>query len=196
MTFACRSDFSMELRDLRPEDLFLFRAITTAIAEAEAFPWLADPVEGEDPEANSIREDWEHFVRPEILAHSQREVDIFLADLAQAKPMAGNPPPSQPQEGGAEVGEETDDDDLFFSTLDSGFRVEIPTAHVEAWYGALNQARLAIDSRYRFSSHQISPPDLEQMPPEKQLAFWQWITFAATQEALLACMEARFDSGD
>jgi hypothetical protein len=193
MTFAGRSDFSLELRNLRPEELFLFRAITTAIAEGENFPWLADPVVGEDPEAVEIRDDWENFVRPEIIASGQREVDILISDLAKAEPMAGDTGHSAPSPGEEETTE--DDDELFFATMDPGFRIEIPAAHVDAWYGALNQARLAIESRHRFSSRQVSPSELEGMPPEEQLAFWQWIAFAATQEALLRCMEARFDSG-
>jgi hypothetical protein len=193
MIFAGRADFSMELRNVRPEELFLFRAITAAIAEGENFPWLADPVVGEDPEALEIREDWENFVRPDIMATSQHEVEVLIADLAKAEPMtgdAGQPIPATDQEETIE-----DDDDLFFATMDPGFRIEIPAAHVDAWYGALNQARLAIESRHRFSSRRVSPSELEGMPPEEQLAFWQWITFAATQEALLRCMEARFDSG-
>lgn len=193
MTFACRSDFSMELRDVRPEELFLFRAITAAIAEGESFPWLADPVVGGDAEAVGIREDWENFVRPEIMASGQREVEILIADLAKAEPMTGN-------EGNAVVSPEAegaleDDDDLFFAKMNPGFMIKIPAGHVDAWYGALNQARLAIESRHRFSSRRVAPSDLEMLPPEGQLAFWQWITFAATQEALLHCMEARFNSG-
>ncbi|MFM7181122.1 MAG: hypothetical protein ACKO2G_06625 [Verrucomicrobiales bacterium] len=193
MTFACRSDFSMELRNLRAEELFLFRAITAAIAEGDSFPWLADPVVGEATDAVEIRDDWENFVRPDLMAASQREVDVLIADLATAQPMAeetGDPAPV-PEED--QPGDE--DGDLFFATLDPGFMVEIPSAHIDAWYGALNQARLAIESRHRFSSRRVEPADLEAMSPEEQLAFWQWITFAATQEALLRCMEARFDSG-
>ena len=193
MTFACRADFSMELRDLRPEELFLFRAITAAIAEGENFPWLADPVAGDDAEAAGIREDWENFVRPEIMAAGQREIEILIGDLAKAEPMAGDKGhvvPTSEEEGSIE-----DDDDLFFAKMDPGFMIEIPAGHVDAWYGALNQARLAIESRHRFSSRRVAPSEVEEMPPDKQLAFWQWITFAATQEALLHCMEARFNSG-
>lgn len=193
MTFAFRADFSMELRNLRPEELFLFRTITATIAEGDNFPWLAEPVIGEDPEAIEIRDDWENFVRPDIVANSQREVEILIADLAKAKPMLADTPqaaayPEQPESI-------DDDDDLFFAKMDPGFMIEVPGAHVDAWYGALNQARLAIESRHRFSSRPVAPSDFETMPPDEQLAFWQWTTFAATQEALLHCMEARFNSG-
>lgn len=200
MLILCRSDFSMEIRDARPEQLFLFRAITAAIAEGENMPWLADPVSGpEDDETLALREDWENFVRPDLMASSQREVEILIEDLARAEPMGSggktreeHEPPEDNQGDGDDA---ADDDDLFFATQAPGFRILIPADHVEAWYGALNQARLAIESRHSFSNRRPEPSEIDDLPPESRLAFWQWMLFAATQEALLGCLEAKFESG-
>lgn len=195
MILVCRDDYSMEIRNARPEHLYLFRAITAAIAEGENQPWLADPISGaEDEETAALRDDWENFVRPDLMASSQREVEILIADLAKAEPMGsqtGSAPPNPDPEGN----EDEDDDDLFFASMDPGFRIAIPADHVEAWYGALNQARLAIESRHGFSNRRPEPEEMDTLPPEARLAFWQWILFAATQEGLLGCLEARFDSG-
>ena len=191
MRIACLPDFSMELRNLSPEDLFIFRAITAAIAGGENIPWLSAPVIGGDEETRAICEDWENFVRPDLMANSQREVEILIADLADARPIGSGESPDAVKTDPEAV----DDDDLFFAPMDQGFLVKIPANHVDAWYGALNQARLSIESLYRFSSKRVEPSELEAMTPETQLAFWQWVTFAATQEALLGCMEARFESG-
>lgn len=197
MIIVCRSDFSMALRNMRPEQLFLFRAITAAIAESENLPWLAEPVSGpEDENTREVKEDWENFVRPDLIADSQREVEILIADLAKAEPMAGEEQsPISPSDDSESDDGGDDDDDLFFAKMAPGFRVEIPAAHVDAWYGALNQARLAIESRHGFSTRRPEPSEIDELPPDTRLAFWQWMIFAATQEALLGCMEARFDAG-
>ena len=63
--------------------------------------------------------------------------------------------------------------------------------NVESWFGALTQARLAIESRHRFGGVRPEPEELESWPAERQSAFWQTSFYGAIQEGLLFCMEQR-----
>jgi hypothetical protein len=62
--------------------------------------------------------------------------------------------------------------------------VQIPKEDAENWYGALNQARLALEARYKFGpSEEIE--DLEEFPDEKRSAYVRNQFYSALQGVLL-----------
>ncbi len=81
--------------------------------------------EPDDPEADDINADWREYTLPDFREDFARQLDTVQADLATATEKPGN------SEG------------PFHDVL-------VPLDHVDAWYGALNQARLVMQERYRF----------------------------------------------
>lgn len=60
----------------------------------------------------------------------------------------------------------------------------IPRQDAEEWYGALNQARLALEERYRFGPTE-GIEDLAQFPPAKRTAFIRSQFYCTLQSILL-----------
>lgn len=188
MMIAVHGDFSVHIRRLRAEHLAILQALPMALAAANPF-WTRDPVSGPDDDTTrAVREDWENFVQPELRSRCEGEIAVFLADVAdaQADPVEAHDP-LQALAGG-------DDDDHIFFPEDEGpyHRIPIRPEHVEPWYGALNQARLAIESVHGFGSGLPPFQEIENWPVPRQAAFWQSRLYGAIQEALLGCMEAKF----
>jgi hypothetical protein len=83
---------------------------------------LSDPQDEDDRGFNS---DWRDQVLPDLQSEFNDQLDTVNEDLKAATQSAG-------------------EDDL------PEFAFEIPFAHIDHWYGALNQARLVMNERYRF----------------------------------------------
>lgn len=177
MIVAVHQDGSVFMGDLLEQHLVMLGAVPAVIAMADKPLWARDPVEGGDPMLDTLREDWKLIVEPELQAHGESEVAVMLRDLSRAaaqdhavSPLAGD------------------------AAGDGMFQLLIPAAHVEPWYGALNQARLAIESVHGFAGQDPEDREFDQWPPEKQFIFWQFRVYGALQEGLLASMENRFEA--
>jgi hypothetical protein len=86
---------------------------------------LQDAVrELDDPGHEHLNDDWRECVLPELRTKFSKQLDVVRDDVATAR--------STSAKGGPR------------------FEFVIPFDHVEAWYGALNQARLVMQERYGF----------------------------------------------
>ncbi len=190
MIIAVHGDYSVHIRRLRSEHLAILQALPTALAAARPF-WTRDPVSGPDDDTTrAVREDWEIFVQPELRSLCETEVAVFLADVATAHPDTLEP--SDPLH--ALLGnDEEDDAHLFFPEEEVPYhQILIRPENVEPWYGALNQARLAIESLHGFGPELPSIQEIEIWPDTRHAAYWQTRVYSAIQNGLLECMEAKF----
>ena len=78
----------------------------------------------DEPRHEQLNEDWRECVLPELRTEFSRQLDVVRDDVATARPSS--------TKGGPR------------------FEFVIPFDHIEAWYGALNQARLVMQQRYGF----------------------------------------------
>lgn len=65
--------------------------------------------------------------------------------------------------------------------VDGEGQLDIDADDAGLWYGALNQARLAIEARYHFSLGELLPND----PPERRSAFFRSQFYLDLQQLLL-----------
>lgn len=100
--------------------------------------------------------EWDDLVVPELADLFSGQVDHVAKAVASA----------------IEQGEE-DSGELF-----------IPREDAREWYGALNQARLALESRWGFCGDEEDPP-LEGAPPQKRFAFVRSQFYLVLQGLLL-----------
>lgn len=104
--------------------------------------------------------EWEEVVIPELRSLFNGQVSCVVEEVRRAQEHA-------------ETGQE-----------EARGEVRIPKADAEKWYGALNQARLALEDRYRFG-----PPeeieDLDAFSDEKRSAFVRNQFYSALQGVLL-----------
>ena len=100
-------------------------------------------------------EDWQEFVVPEL----RSLFDSQLASVAQAIEQAA-----------AAVDNEAGP-------------LPIPRSAAEDWYGALNQARLALEDRHHLHQHPEAAP--ESMPPARRSAWFRSQFYLAVQGILL-----------
>ncbi len=61
--------------------------------------------------------------------------------------------------------------------------VEISPDQAELWYGALNQARLALEEQYRFGGNEPPPPT---DPPERRSGFFRSQFYFEIQQVLIS----------
>ena len=85
--------------------------------------------EPQDDVEDTIVADWQEHVIPELQLEFSRQLDLVSEDLEKVR--------RQNLEADGEGAGEM-------------YEFTIPFDHVEQWYGALNQARLVMQARYRF----------------------------------------------
>ena len=93
-----------------------------------------------------LKQDWEHYVHPELKSHFQSARDTVVKDLSRMKPEIA----SGSDELAANQGNDTT------------FRLQIPSKHYDAWLSALNQARLALGAKYHLDETDLN--DLDRLP--------------------------------
>ena len=106
-------------------------------------------------ENHQAGEDWQEFVAPELRSMFDSQLATVGAAIEEAAAAADNGPGP----------------------------LTIPRPAAEAWYGALNQARLALEERHRFHNHPAAPPD--SMPPERRSAWFRSQFYLVVQGILL-----------
>lgn len=139
-----------------------------------------DPMDpGDDsPEARDLRDDWMNLVVPELLDHFDAQISKVAADLDARVP--------------GECGDEFlvgfgDHGEL--PELGGHCNVRIPREHVEDWYGALNQARLALDARYDLSGEIEPVGALETQSPAWRQAWFHSRFYGMLQMPLMEVMQ-------
>lgn len=128
-----------------------------------------DPVRpDEDEMGDEVNNDWRELVEPELRALFASQIDILTTDLKTAQrhqpgdfedEFSAGEDDSSAMEGADSEFEEEDEYGLEERGPAPGevyYHFVVPFDHVEAWYGALNQARLVMQERYQF-------PELETM---------------------------------
>lgn len=121
---------------------------------------IGDPTNDEDDEIN---EDWREHVLPEMIEEFARQLDVVGDDLKAAERFEDR--------GG--------DDEYGFV---------IPADHIERWYGALNQARLVMQERYRFPELETDEAIEELLRSDRFGPFLISRFYTEIQECLLKVM--------
>lgn len=104
--------------------------------------------------AGEDAEDWEELVQPDLEAGFEDQIDTVSAAIHAAALAASEGPGS-----------------LFIEKADG-----------EKWFGALNQARLALHSKYDFSDEEA---DVDEMDFDKRSAFFRYQFYMVIQDVLL-----------
>jgi len=104
---------------------------------------------------------WEDIVVPDLQHHFSSQIEHVLKVIREAKKRAPD----------HEKGE-------------SAVEIHIPREDGELWYGALNQARIALESHYKFGP--IDEIDvLETLSPKKRDAFLRERFYMSLQSVLI-----------
>jgi hypothetical protein len=108
---------------------------------ARMFP---SPVPREDSlREGEFLEDWSDFVTDDLETQFASDVGIVLADLDSAVPQRSTK-----------------------ETSERRLRLDVPLEHAQAWFSALNQARLMLDQKYKL--HLESDGDFEPVLREEE----------------------------
>ena len=117
-----------------------------------------------DPSAEKeICAEWKSYVEPELRRLFRSATETVAADLAQ---LNGNEK----------------------SLRNRSLR--IPFEHADAWLSALNQARLVIAEKYKFSDEELNDHDRSPIGSRRDLGLFQVNFYGFLQEFILREMEA------
>jgi hypothetical protein len=105
--------------------------------------------------ATGMGEDWDELVVPDLQSLFDSQLGAVAHAVEQAAATAAN----------------------------GNGSLAIDRAGAEAWYGALNQARLALEQRHRFHEHGPGTP--AAMPPGRRSAWFRGQFYLAVQSLLL-----------
>jgi hypothetical protein len=94
---------------------------------------LPSPISSRDAEGEEeFIADWQEFIAPELESQFASDVGTLLADLDEVQVVADTVP-GTPRH----------------------YRLDVPLEHAPAWFSALNQARLLLDSRHALHSEDV-----------------------------------------
>ncbi len=184
MRVGVREDGGVVLDRVAPVEWVMLRELPEIAASGRGV--ALDPLgkevdETTDYDAASLREDWSQFVEPELRSHFAGQVALLAGDLEAAETMdASDDPESLIGDGD---GEERGD-----GKPQRWMRIVIPADHVEPWYGALNQARLALEASERLGPALELIEELAEMDPRRRRLAVLFLFYGGVQEALLGRM--------
>lgn len=161
----------MRIHRLKSKGLVLSRMPEAQLRLLQQIPLHADPT-GSFPAENRLYQspvktplddtedelisDWQDHVLPDLRRDFARQIDCVADDLSRVR-REPEPPPAAPtalRESGWDEDEDEDehedDHDQEQDPPGAKYTLVIPLDHAEAWYGALNQARLVMQERYHF----------------------------------------------
>ena len=196
-------DGSIRLTLLNPWDVQTFRSLP-ALADFSKDPkaekrMLPAPAIDSDlsPE---MAIDWVEYVVPELRESFAENLAVVMADLATLTEVPDDPA----EDGGADPAMEenraeqensgspgddsaksTAPDKSVISEESAGpavphFALTIPADHAEAWFRAMNQARIVLSKRYGIDSEHV--PELARLLEAGQIEFWfQYELFVSLQ---------------
>jgi hypothetical protein len=155
----CRRNDEIEISELDPFLAELLRQIP-ASADPEGVPaaeqrLFSPPANGKEKE---ICAEWKLYVEPELRRLFRTATETVSADLEQ---LNGN-------------------EKKFTNRI-----LRIPSKHADAWLNALNQARLVIAAKHRFSDSELSDQFRSPIGSRRDLSLFQVNFYGFLQEFIL-----------
>jgi len=198
-------DGSIRLSRLNPWDVQTFRSLPaladyTAAPEAERRLLPTPAIEADlTPE---MAMDWVEYVVPELRGSFAESFTTVLADLetlsrdpgpeaddsgdevnADGDEEEGNPEPSGQESSARETPRQNASPQAVEEIQEPSmphFVLTIPADHAEAWFRAMNQARIVLSVRYGIDSERV--PELGRLLEAGQLEYWfQYELFVSLQ---------------
>ena len=157
-----REDEALRISDLDPFLAELLRQIPGS-ANPEGTPTAEARLFVEPSSEKEICAEWKSYVEPELRRLFRSATETVAADLAQ---LNGNEK----------------------SLRNRSLR--IPFEHADAWLSALNQARLVIAEKYKFSDEELSDHDRSPIGSRRDLGLFQVNFYGFLQEFILREMES------
>lgn len=159
----------MKIRRVKSKGLVLSRLPAAQLRLLQQIPLHADPAGSPAAEErlyqspvkvplddidDELINDWNDHVLPDLRSDFTRQIDCVSDDLRRVR--RERPSPATADPALREQGPDEEDDEKSAIPTGDSYELVIPTDHVEAWYSALNQARLVMQARYKF-------PDVENL---------------------------------
>ena len=203
MIYGITEGFGLVLDAVPAPLVEMLRRIPAVIAAHGGLAGTLDPVAGrDDPDSQAVREDWKMVVEPELEEAFTGEVRVLIEDLEAAGPAhfdeadfddEDEDEADDPDADEEDLDDDDDDFDGAESLLDGMFfRIVIKPERIEAWYGALNQVRLALEAAHGFGDERKVVADLPAWSEEKKRAWLLNTHYQRLQMLLLTCLEAQF----
>jgi hypothetical protein len=158
----CREGESLRVSDLDPFLAELLRQIPIS-TNPEGVTGAEERLYVEPSSEKEICAEWKSYVEPELRRLFRSATETVAADLAQ---LNGNEK----------------------SLRNRSLR--IPFEHADAWLSALNQARLVIAEKYKFSDEELNDHDRSPIGSRRDLGLFQVNFYGFLQEFILREMEA------
>jgi len=157
MRFRRAAGDSWEIRDIHP----LFAGLLAELPKVAARHKKAQARLYPDPVGTSgdaeLRRDWKEHVRPELERLFASSRDVVAHDVTA----------------------------LAHDADARGTRLVIPSAHLDAWLNALNQARLIIVEENKFGESELGHRELPDLATKRGLALLKVHFYAHLQELLV-----------
>ena len=196
-------DGSIRLTRLNPWDVQTFRSLPALAdysqdAKAEKRLLPAPAIDADlSPE---MAMDWVEYVLPELRESFAENLSHVMADLAT---LTEEDPDGEEEEEGDEEEEDDNEEDIEAAGDDHEeadpvpatpagpsvlppepvvphFALTIPADHAEAWFRAMNQARIVLSARYGIDSEHV--PELAKLLEAGQIEYWfQYELFVSLQ---------------
>lgn len=184
MRLGVREDGGLVLDRVAPVEWVMLRELPDIVKNGRGLD--LDPLGNEvdettDDEVASLKEDWKDFVEPELRDHFTGQVAVLVGDLDAAETLDACDDPR------SLIGDEREERTAGGGT-EGWKRIVIPLDHVEPWYGALNQARLALEISERLGPAFELIDDLADMDPRRRRLAVLFLFYGGLQEALLGRM--------
>jgi hypothetical protein len=158
----CREDETLRISDLDPFLAELLRQIPVS-ANPQGAPEAEARLFVKPSAEEEICAEWKSYVEPELRRLFRSATETVAADLAQ---LNGNEK----------------------SLRNRALR--IPFEHADAWLSALNQARLVIAEKYKFSDEELNDHDRSPIGSRRDLGLFQVNLYGFLQEFILREMES------
>lgn len=153
----CREGDALQISDLDPFLAELLRQIPVS-TNPEGVPAAETRLFTQPSTEKEICAEWKSYVEPELRCLFCSATETVTADLAQ---LNGN------------------EKSLRDRTL------RIPIEHADAWLNTLNQARLVIATKYKFSDEELNDHDRSPIGSRRDLSLFQVNFYGFLQEFIL-----------
>jgi hypothetical protein len=153
----CRQGDALQISDLDPFLAELLRQIPES-ADAEGAPEAEARLFSKPSAEKEMCAEWESYVEPELRRLFRSATQTVAADLIQ---LNGNEK----------------------SLRNRALR--IPLEHADAWLNTLNQARLVIATKYKFSDAELNDHDRSPIGSRRDLSLFQINFYGFLQEFIL-----------
>ena len=158
----CREGEALRISDLDPFLAELLRQIPTS-ANPEGVPAASARLFTEPSTEKEICAEWKTYVEPELQRLFRSATETVAADLAQ---LNGN------------------EKSLRNRSL------KIPFEHADAWLNTLNQARLVIAEKNKFTDEELNDHERSPIGSRRDLSLFQVNFYGFLQEFILREMQA------